>query len=452
MSKMKKVVLVNTYRSSYLPLGLLYIGTALDRNGFGVKIVDINKEKRFLTSVLEYCKDSSFVGMHTVMSREIFKVLQIAEMLKKEYPHLPIVLGGSYATLAPEQACEDPLCDVAVMDEGEEACVELVQSNFEQDKLAKIKGICFKRDGKIIKTAQREPLDLEKLPYPNYGLLDIEKYIYLDRKHLYYHVIRRQFPKAKRFITIYSGRGCNFRCAFCYISNPTVDTRWRGKSAKRLADEIEDVIKRFDIDTVEFTDNDFFTDGKRVFEFLDEVERRGLKFNWYANVRADLFNDSYISVSLLKRMRNLGLGWLFCGVESGSNRVINKVLKKHFTTREVMTAVKYSLKARVTLLCNFILKLPDEKRWESLKTILFIIKLLRYPHVMINGFKPYRPYPNTPLFFESVRLGYQPPTSLRELVESGGDKLFIQDTPLEQSFINLFRRLFLKGRTVSDAK
>jgi len=73
----------------------------------------------------------------------------------------------------------------------------------------------------------------------------------------------------------------------------------------------------------------------------DEILRRGLKFEWIANTRADC-----VDYPLLKHMHRAGCRRIYYGWESGSQRMLD-VLKKDLTPEAIIEAAKGD-RARLT--------------------------------------------------------------------------------------------------------
>lgn len=93
----------------------------------------------------------------------------------------------------------------------------------------------------------------------------------------------------------------------------------RYRSAKAVADEIEDAVYRYKTNIVVFTDDEF-TLGKRfVYEFLKELESRKLDISFSCGSRVDT-----IDKDMMKALKDHGCTALYFGVESGSQDTINK--------------------------------------------------------------------------------------------------------------------------------
>ena len=138
------------------------------------------------------------------------------------------------------------------------------------------KELLSRRLESIKSTPDRELMDLDEIPIElPFDLLPLEKYPTL---------------KSGRF-HIQTSRGCPNKCGFCY--NTVYNKRiWRGKSARRVVDEIEYVLEKFPhVKIIDPIDDNFFVDQRRVTDICQEILRRKIKVSWRANCRFDYMSD-----------------------------------------------------------------------------------------------------------------------------------------------------------------
>ncbi|OHB74373.1 MAG: hypothetical protein A2W17_07915 [Planctomycetes bacterium RBG_16_41_13] len=416
-----------------VPMGLLSIGSILMENGYHVKILDGFLGKIDLSAELDQAlKQMSrgkvlFVGI-SARTTQLPSAVKAATIIRKDFPDMPLVWGGTHPTLFPEETCTDPLVDVVVIGEGEYACLELAQALSGLKPFSTIKGIMFKdADRKVVFTGPRTPIDLNDLPFPRYELFDIDDY--LHRPMISGDGPRR--GKTTKLLHLHTGMGCPFRCTFCINTTIYRDGKYyqkslyRGKSATRILDEIQMLIDRYGVEHISFVDECFLVDKKRLFKLLDGIEERGLKFTWSTVGKAHYIKDTYLSKDVVKRMRNLGCVLLGFGAESGSQRILD-YLKKDITTQQVEHAAKITNDNKIISEFSFMIGLPQESIGDMFKTVDFIKKLKKIgEYVMTQNVQLYRPYPGGELYNESVRLGFDAPRDIREwttekLLEIGG--------------------------------
>jgi radical SAM superfamily enzyme YgiQ (UPF0313 family) len=385
-----------------VPMGLLCVGTTLKEKGYDVKIIDATADKDYKRTVLTHLDGAVYVGI-TAMTAQLTSAIDIAGEIRKADPEVPLVWGGNHPSLYPEQTCLDELCDIAVIGEGDHTSVELADALRTTGDPRGVKGVCFRRDGKVVSTGGRELVDVEALPEPDYDLLgDVEKYIW------------GYFPaysdKPYRFLPVHAGRGCFYRCSFCMEN---VEKKHRARTARQIADQIKRLMGKYRIDVITTIDSDFYADKKRVKEFVDIMisERIGIK--WMGNSRANYFRDDYIDRDLAKKLEISGCFRAGLGVETGSKRVM-EYIRKDITHDQVRKAVDVLNTTGIIVACSFMIGIPGETREDMVETFRFIRELYRKARkIFIIGPAEYRPYPGCDLFEEATKQGLVVPASLR---------------------------------------
>lgn len=106
--------------------------------------------------------------------------------------------------------------------------------------------------------------------------------------------------------TLCIGRGCPWRCDFCYNSSPNVDARYRMKTVRQVLREIDSLGTRH----VMFIDDNFIGNPDGARRLLEAFRGHGLI--WHAAVSADIGNRE----ELLDLMAETGCKSLFIGFET----------------------------------------------------------------------------------------------------------------------------------------
>jgi radical SAM superfamily enzyme YgiQ (UPF0313 family) len=160
-----------------LPLSLLYVGTALKEAGYSVRILDERILRDFARSLKEaLASDPLFVGISTMTGYQIRHGLKIAQSVRTLDPRVPLVWGGVHPTIDPDSTIQHNLVDAVVIGDGEETAVDLARALESGAGLHQIRGIAFKDGEQVVRTDQRAKLDLERLPEPDYSLVDLDDY------------------------------------------------------------------------------------------------------------------------------------------------------------------------------------------------------------------------------------------------------------------------------------
>ncbi len=396
------------YGQKYMPLGLLSLGTFLEKNNFRVKIIDTPMDKNFKQSISDNINDDLILIGLTVMTINIASALDITKFIKNINKNIPIVWGGIHPTLFPEQTCQHSLIDFVVHGDGELPLLELMNSLKNNKKLNHINGLLYKQKNKIVFNKELyKPLDINQLPIFNYDLLDVEKYIYknIDIAGVHGGDIKRVMP-------ILAGVGCPYHCTFC-INDIEEKKFYRGKNVEQLLKEIDLVINKYKAEYINFEDEIFLLNKKRIEDLLKNIKARGYKFLWRANTRVNFYKPNLISEKILMEMKKSGCMHLGIGVESGSPRML-KVYEKQITLKEVEYAAKLNYKYGFFTNYSFIVGAPGEKKEEILKTFKFAQKIKKFDPLGTMIFNTFRPQPGCELYEESLRLGFKSSDTLEE--------------------------------------
>ena len=303
----------------YPPLGLAYIASALRKAGFKVKILDLQVSKMSLqdTEKLFRREKPLIVGI-TAITLGWPDVIKMARWTKKVLPKSLLVVGGPHLSMYPEESLSFDFIDVGICGEGEETMVELAQKYIYNRAIDNIKGIVVKKLKKIIINPPRGPVEnVDKLSFPAFDLLQYRKYWALG--------IQRPF------FTMITGRGCPYRCTFCY-QDPLV--RYRQRSAISVVEEFEIYIKKYGAKELIIFDDSFTVDRQRVLEICRLIRIRNLNFKWNIRTRADLIDEE-----LLRNLKEAGCYSLHIGVESGEQKILD-AMNKGITISQIKKAFK----------------------------------------------------------------------------------------------------------------
>jgi radical SAM superfamily enzyme YgiQ (UPF0313 family) len=339
----------NSYRAANFlteNLGLGYLHSYMEERGHSCVICDARFYNLTPEKAYEELSVHSFdVLGFSIWTREGAKWcnLFLNEYLKKNAKPF-IVLGGYFPTLQPTDSFDIiPKSDVIVMGEGEEIFEELLKLYEEDSDWRGIHGIAYMdaKENKLI-TNPRAKLreDLNSLPWPKRYLTD----------------------KMGQYDEVYleGSRGCVFCCTFCAIRpfiGINAGSPWRHRSARSIVDEIIHLRKQNPVlTTFRFIDSDFIgpTGHQRAEEFAELVMKEvpGIKF--HAEGRAVSIPKSE---EVLKKLKKAGLYRIYLGIESGSQKILNK-MNKQTTVQENKDALMLLQKLDIDCSYGFIMFTP----------------------------------------------------------------------------------------------
>jgi radical SAM superfamily enzyme YgiQ (UPF0313 family) len=315
--------LEKAYGGTYsFPLGLAYIASMLIKEGYNnVEILDTYVKKMSWEQISRAISqsDPQIIGI-SCLSDERATTFKLISLIKSINEKIKIVLGGPHPSLMYEQIVNNFPVDAVVIGEGEYTFVELVKTWESGHGLHEVKGIAFKDNNKVIKTAKRERIkNLDELPFPAYDLVDLNAYKQLSFVEQVCQIKGLEYvPKS---VAISSSRGCVGSCNFC--SAPGLWKRkWIARSASSIVDEIEMLHKKYNISFFVFVDDIFSVDQKRVIEMSDEIINRKLKILWGFETAV-----RFVSLEMLERAKAAGCSCIFYGIESGSENILYNVSK-----------------------------------------------------------------------------------------------------------------------------
>jgi len=376
---MLKVALVNPNQFTRFPqppMGLAIIAAILEREGYPVTVVDANALNLDPEDIIPLVKDFDIVGL-TAMTPSINSAIIIAQHLKKANPNLYVVLGGTHATLLPEETLAiAPEIDVIVRGEGEEIFIELLKALENKQSLNSINGVTYRKNNETISNpGNSKMVDLDSLPFLAYHLLSWQQY----KPHPPHG---RSLP----FAVIITSRGCPYQCAYC--SKPVFGTRFRAQSPERVVEEIAYYQKNFGIKEIAFYDDSFTLDKKRAWAIAEEIIKKGIKLYWSCETRVNL-----VDKDLLRHMRKAGCYSVSYGIESGSAEVLRS-LDKEITLEQVEKAVRSSHEVGLQTTGYFMIGSPGESPDTIRQTIRFAKKL----ELDFAQFSVTTPFPGTKLY------------------------------------------------------
>jgi len=339
-----------------VPLGLSYIATMLEKNGFSPIIMDLNFQEPDIQKLVDKLGQfkPEIVGI-TSMTSNFQNAVSIAKTVKLWNPKCIVAMGGVHATFTHKELLANiPDVDVVIRHEGELTVSDLADALERNRSLREVKSISFREKGNVISTPIRERIDdLDSLPYPLYHFLEPSVEVYLR----YYG--KRNFP-------VTTTRGCPFGCIYC-STMAFHGRKYRTRSIPNVIGELEYLIETFKADNISFVDDNFTMQTERVFALCSEIKKRNLAIEWGCSARVD-----QVSEELLKAMKDAGCRDLFFGIESASQRVLNLV-RKGYGVQQAKDAVKIAEKLGIRTHCSFIIGLPGESV-RSLNNILKFIE------------------------------------------------------------------------------
>lgn len=271
-----KVLLVNPNQETKpmpaIPLGLLYVASALRQKGFEVKVCNLCFEKepkiRLEKDVADFKPDLIGVTLRNIDNYDYPDTVFYQDKWKKivddvkAMSNAPIVLGGYCTSYMPEEMLRYYDHTVGICGEGEEAFCQVAEAVKAKAPLDKIPGVAIRERGAFKLNEPCYQKNLDQLLPPALDLVDVKAY--LDQKSM---------------LAIQTKRGCPYRCAYCPIPH-FEGQKLRMRSPALVVDEIESYIRNYQAQAFYFADNLFNSPLSHAVAICQEIAKRQLPLGW----------------------------------------------------------------------------------------------------------------------------------------------------------------------------
>ena len=333
------------------PMGLLYIASHIKKNNIDVQVCDLSGKSTF---------DIPFANIYgiTVYISSLELTKDIIKKCKVINPKCKIVVGGAHPSACPN---DFTYADHVVVGYGESAMVNIV-TGIETNKI-------------VIGT---EPND--QFLFPSYDLVDINSY-------------HRRID-GKQSLSYLTSRGCPFKCSFCGLNKMhKLGFGVRMMEPDVVYSQIKKIVDDFGINAINFQDDIFTFNPKRLFKILDLIRPLKLKFRCMGRA-------GYDTEEVYEKLAESGCIQVAWGIESGSQYILNR-MRKQVKVEDNYNVIQWAKKYGITSRAFFIIGFPGETRDTLEETKQFIIDS-DPDQCFVSSFIP---YPGTEVGDDPVRFG-----------------------------------------------
>lgn len=364
------------------PLGLGYLATALRKEGFhDVLIIDSLKENLKTETLIERLTrlNPAVIGFQAY-SYDFSSVARTMIEIKKRLPGTVVILGGPHVSATNTGAMKEIReIDYAFVGEGETGLPLLMKKVLKNENISfkEIPGLLYRQGGKVHLNPRAVIEDLDPLGFPAWDLMVPAEYPDSPQSGFY-----ERFPIA----SISTTRGCPYLCTFCG-SAVNMGKRLRFRSIPMVLEEMRLLYHDYGVREFHIIDDMFNFKKERVLEFCDGIQRHELDISYtFPNgLRLNLLDRE-----MLQRMKATGAYAFNVGIESGSQRILDK-MKKNLTLELIEEKVNLIREAGLDPCGFFITGFPGETLEDIKSTIRFAKKLpLKRAH-----FSNFLPLPGT---------------------------------------------------------
>ena len=369
----------------YPPLGTLYAASWLRQHGYEVALFDAmlaESEDEWGSALDQYKPPYAIIyednfnylsKMCLLRMREAaFKMIEMAKMRG-----CTVILCGADATDHSSEYLEKG-ADYCILGEGEESLLELLNQLSTGKEAGNLVGVA----SRFTLHVSRRPdiTDLNRLSFPAWDLVDIEKYrsIWLKR-HGYFSM------------NMVTTRGCPYHCNWC--AKPIWGQRYNSRSPENVVAEMKWLKENFAPDHIWFADDILGLKPNWIEKFAALLHEAGAVIPFKCLQRADLVNEKTAAA-----LAKAGCKTVWLGAESGSQKILD-AMDKGDSVDDIYNAARLLRVNGIDV--GFFLQFgyPGEM-WEDVQKTLKMVRECAPDDI---GISVSYPLPGTK-FFERVKL------------------------------------------------
>lgn len=390
------------------------LSAELKRAGHQTQVAIGMTEEELWKQIKRY--NPSIIAVPIITSYRKF-MLSVTKKIRKEGCKAKIVLGGYDASFSPEVIEEFKEADVLCRGEGDEALVELANAIDKNEDYSRIKNLWVRMpNGEIIQNELRPFSDVNKKAW--------------DDRDIYrnYH----QFFKDLEFEVIMVGRGCPWKCTYCY--NHTYAKMYKVgnsqyvqlRNPQNVIDEILGIKRKYKkIKNIFFNDSDLTCNKDWILEFCKLFNEHKTNIPFSLNGVASEIDEDVAKA--LASTRNCYL--IRFGLETG-NQELRFKMRKTVTDEEFRRCTNLLKKYKIKYSMQAMIGLPYETLENAFETLDFAIELSngRKSLVAMNLFTP---FPKLDIVKDAIASGQFDADEMADTNEIGDNS---------RTFVGLFRR------------
>ncbi|MBF0380245.1 MAG: cobalamin-dependent protein [Magnetococcales bacterium] len=377
-----------------MPLGTLYISSALKNAGKNVHTLNLNHQEGAVEEIVAKAvntidPDICACGGLSVHIQTINSVFRAARGCK---PDIINISGGGLVSADPEMAITHVDFDIGVIGEGEQAVVEIVSALEENTPLDKVPGLILKgKDNLPKRTLTRDVnRNIGELSWPDFAGFQEERLLEMQIPQDNYITTLNNNPRA---IPIISSRSCPLSCTFCYHPNGQV---YRERDLDDFCAELDHLIATYDVNIIMVLDEMLSIKKKRLVEFCKRIKPYNIQ--WMCQL-----HEKSLDQDILKLLKDSGCSYISLGIESMSEPILTS-MKKYTTPQKLANALDLVYGADIGLQGNFLLGDPADTLETTAESFDY---WARHPEYIINYFT-IQVLPGSEIYKDAIKNGRIP--------------------------------------------
>ncbi len=302
------------------------------------------------------------VGVSALFNSSFGYIQSLVKTAKDFDRNIITIAGGGLPSAAFKLMLEKcPDLDAICKGEGELPLKELIDSDDPAAVIATHKSWINRAGAEKGKMpAHTFIANLDDIPQMNYAMVDLDNYNNRG-------IDKRYTDQPKREMAIHTSRGCPFLCVFC--SNPSLHGRdVRFMSIDRIIKDVTRMRDEFGMTVLMVEDDHFFHDKERAKTLLAALADLGIRCEFPNGVAVYAIDEEVAEL-----FSRAGVSAVALAVESGSDHVLNNIIKKPLKKKLIRPAVEALRKFNVRSHVFIVTGLPgeqDEHRQETLEMLI----------------------------------------------------------------------------------
>lgn len=343
------------------PMGIMYIGAALKKNGHETKIHDCALDYKNLQILRRTIKDwePDFIGLSIIIT-ELEQTKKIMGIIREILPIVPVIFGGPWPSANPEASIKEYGADFVVVGEGASVFSQIIDIVNKGHSIESIPGTASMVKGsiKINKGNYFTGDELDELPFPAWDLID---------HSLYAKMSSFSDVGFRSYLSVLTSRGCPFKCAYCH---QTMGKNFRKRSAESVLAEMEELRYRYGIREFEIIDDCFNFDRQRMHAILNGIRERigDARLHFPNALRCDMLEPE--DMLLFKQAGTVSACF---SIETSSPR-LQKMICKNLDIEKATRVINASVKAGIYSTGYFMIGFPTESFEEASATVEFAVR------------------------------------------------------------------------------
>ncbi|MBF0175415.1 MAG: B12-binding domain-containing radical SAM protein [Magnetococcales bacterium] len=355
------------------PLGIAYLSSYIKTHISNVMIKFFDPKVDNLDAIKSF---SPNIILYSCMSGQVRENVFRNLYLKKVLSPFMSVFGGPHPTYFPEMIEEDGV-DIICRGEGERSLGNLINAIQNGIDIYDIKGLWIKNGGVIYKNEIDVLIEnLDDIPFPD--------------RNLFYEkspIFRGSIAKS-----VFTARGCPFRCTYCYNSSLNMLVKGKGKSPRfrspsSVVKEVTQLKNQYPLPYILFGDDVFAgVNIEWLGEFADLYSSLNIPYN--ISIRAE-----FVKPEIVKYLKKSGCASATLAIEHGDYAYRKKYLDRHMSNERLVESVYLLESAGIRVATPTMIGLPHTSFDDDIKTLELVCKA----KPTFAGTTIFQPYPGLPL-------------------------------------------------------